>query len=373
MLPNTYSGEIAYIYAFDIAYELRCKVATLLGQTVTETTLDPSKRTPRQSFLYRSQMVNLPDVHVDVDRESKRVPAKRTVRLLPTGAVSITFRVPFAHQTLEDLVPYHVPSFGVIDLQEQARVLARQITVELGDACVRPHLDLPAEEAYTVFCIHNPPDNAQEWLQANRRGVAALLTQEENPADLAAEEIDESIHQRVSYYRQDIAVIDWDAALLIDTPRNLLEALHVIELANLQLAELEAFDRLLDRVLDRAYRDVQSRRTRVKKDILKELKEIRMDMARFGDELSNATKFLGDWHYARVYQLLSRRFHLSEWQQTITNKQRTLDDLYQLLQNDQNHRLMTTLEAAVVLMFLIEILPTLWKAYNSLLGALFSQ
>jgi uncharacterized Rmd1/YagE family protein len=36
-----------------------------------------------------------------------------------------------------------------------------------------------------------------------------------------------------------------------------------------------------------------------------------------------------------------------------------LDDLYQMLQNDRNHRLMTTLEAAVVLMFLIEILPTL--------------
>ena len=34
---------------------------------------------------------------------------------------------------------------------------------------------------------------------------------------------------------------------------------------------------------------------------------------------------------------------------------------------------MTTLEAAVVLMFLIEILPTLWKAYNSLIGAVFSQ
>jgi hypothetical protein len=371
MIDPTYSGEIAYIYAFDIAYELRCKVATLLGQTVIETTLDPSKRTPRQSFLYRSQMVHLPDVQVDVDREGMRVPAKRTVRLLPTGAVSITFRVPFTHKTLEDLVPYHFPSFGVIDLQEQARVLARQITAELGDACVRPNLDLPAEEAYTVFCIQNPPDNAQDWLRGNRRGVAALLTQEENPADLAEEEIDESIHQRVSYYRQDIAVIDWDAALLMDTPRNLLEALHVIELANLQLAELEAFDRLLDRVLDRAYRDVQSSRARVKKDILKELKEIRMDMARFGDELSNATKFLGDWHYARVYQLLSRRFHLTEWQQTITNKLRTLDDLYQLLQNDQNHRLMSTLEVAVVLMFLIEILPTLWNACRYLIDMLF--
>jgi len=370
MTPSVYNGEIAYIYAFDIAYELRGKISSLLGQTVTETTLDPDKRTPRQSFLYRSQMVNLSDLHLDVDRESRRVAAKRTVRLLPTGAVSITYRVPFVQKSLEDLVAFHLPTFGGIDLADQARTLARQITDELGEICVRPNLNLPAEEAYTVFCLTNRPDAAEEWLHNNRRAVAALLTQEESPEELAAEEIEESTGQHISYYRSDLAIVDWDAALLIDTPRNLLDAIHLIELANLQLAELEAFDRLLDSVLDRAYRDVQSRRARVKKEILKDLKEMRMDMARFSDELSNATKFLGDWHYARVYQLLSRRFHLAEWQKTITNKQRTLDDLYEMLQNDQNHRLMTGMEAAIVLMFLIEIIPTLVNAFHYLISLL---
>jgi len=365
-MSHLHSGEIAYIYAFDIAYEIKGSVASLLGQPVTATTLDPSKRTPRQSFLYRSQLVNLPDVHLDVDRESRRVSAKRTVRLLPTGAISITFRLPFHQKSLPDMVSYHLPSFGVIELQEQARQLAHQIITELGEACVRPHDNLPAEEAYTVFCITSPTDDAQGWLETNRAAVAALLTQEENPADLATEEIEESIGQRLSYYRQDVTIIDWDAALLVDNPRNVLETLHVIELANLHLAELEAFDRLLDGVLDRAYRDVRSPNMRVKTGVLKDLKEIRMDMARFGDELSNATKFLGDWHYARVYQLLSRRFHLDDWQSNITTKLKTLDDLYQMLQNDRNHRLMTTLEVAVVLMFLIEILPTLLVWVRSL-------
>jgi hypothetical protein len=132
---------------------------------------------------------------------------------------------------------------------------------------------------YTVFCITSPIDDAQAWMEANRAEVAALLTQEENPADLAHDEIVESISQRLSYYRQDVTLIDWDAALLVDNPRNALETLHVIELANLQLAELKAFDRLLDGVLDRAYRDVRSRSLRVKTGILKELKEIRMDTA----------------------------------------------------------------------------------------------
>ena len=42
-----------------------------------------------------------------------------------------------------------------------------------------------------------------------------------------------------------------------------------------------------------------------------ELREIRIDMARFNDELPNTTKFFGDWHLARIYEKLSARFHLS--------------------------------------------------------------
>jgi len=41
-------------------------------------------------------------------------------------------------------------------------------------------------------------------------------------------------------------VLDWDAALAVQEPHQLDEILYVLELANLQLAELEAYDRLLD-------------------------------------------------------------------------------------------------------------------------------
>src|SRR5439155_1509873 len=85
-------------------------------------------------------------------------------------------------------------------------------------------------------------------------------------------------------------VIDWDAALLIDQPQNFDETLYVMELANLQLAELEAYDRLLDNSLERAYRDLSARPIRGRTSILQELREIRIDLARFSDELSNITK-----------------------------------------------------------------------------------
>jgi uncharacterized Rmd1/YagE family protein len=89
--------------------------------------------------------------------------------------------------------------------------------------------------------------------------------------------------------------------------------------------------------------------------ILRELREIRIDLARFSDELSNITKFFGDWHLARIYENISARFHLADWHRTIDDKLQTLDDLYQLLNHDQTNRWMLILEVTIVLLFVIDL------------------
>ena len=122
-----------------------------------------------------------------------------------------------------------------------------------------------------------------------------------------------------------------------------------------QLAELEAYDRILDDSLDRAYRDLSARHSRGRRTIMRELREIRIDLARFSDELSNITKFFGDWHIARIYENISARFHLADWHKTIDDKLQTLDDLYQLLNHDQTNRWMLILEVTIVLLFIIDL------------------
>ena len=198
---------------------------------------------------------------------------------------------------------------------------------------------MPQEEAYTVFCIQSPlatadgaPLSAENWLRAQRREVAALLTQEPDIDHLSTQEADESTGRHLSYYEHDLVVMDWDAALIVDHPENFDETLYVMELANLQLAELEAYDRMLDEALERSYRDLGERRARARGEVLRELRDIRIDLARFNDELSNITKFFGDWHLARIYENISARFHLGDWHRSIDGKLKTLDDLYQLAQ-----------------------------------------
>lgn len=360
-LTARYTGEVVYLYAFDVAYDTARKpINQLLGQPIAHFAMDTSRRSPRQLFFYRPEMVRLPPM----ERIGPHGPVcmQRVIKLLPVGAISISVRVPFAVNHVEDLVAFHDLQFSNGSLHDEVHRLAQDVVTELGGHLLRPHPQLLEEEAYTVFCIAAPvlntdgkPSTAEQWFQAHRRKVAALLTQESASERLSKQEAEESTARYLSYYDTDLVVIDWDAALLIDEARDFDETLYIMELANLQLAELEAYDRILDNALDRSYRDLGERPLRSRGDILRELREIRIDMARFNDELSNTTKFFGDWHLARIYEKISARFHLAEWHRTIDGKLKTLDDLYQLLKHDQNNRWMVILESTIVLLFIIDL------------------
>jgi hypothetical protein len=357
-----YTGEVVYIYAFDVAYDMtRQPVRELLGQPVAQFVVDASKRSPRQLFFYQPEMVRLPPLERIGPHGSVRV--ERVIKLLPVGAISISVRVPFAVEHVEDLVGYHDLQFANGALNDEVRRLAEEVRSELASHYIRPARQLAEEEAYTVFCIQSPllnpdgaPVSAEAWWRAHRRSIASLLTQEPDADHLSRQEADESTGRFLSYYEHDLVVVDWDAALIIDQPRNFDETLYVMELANLQLAELEAYDRLLDDALDRAYRDLNARRQRGGAGMLRELREIRIDLARFSDELSNITKFFGDWHLARIYENLSARFHLADWHRTLDRKLQTLDDLYQILSHDRTNRWMLILEVTIVLLFMIDLL-----------------
>jgi hypothetical protein len=359
--PRRYLGEVVYVYAYDIAYELsREPLVQLLGQPVVPFEFDGSRRHPRHHFFYKPQMIQLPPL--ERMGPGGKVRLERVVKLLPVGAISITVRVPFEVSELKELVTYHDLHFETGSLNSDVRALAEEVRRELEPFCIRPVPKLADEEAYTVFCLEAPLTNTEgdsisteSWFQVHRRKVAALLTQEEDTTLLSKQESEESTARYLSYYQNDLVVVDWDAALVVDEDRDFDEMLYVLELANLQLAELEAYDQILDDCLERSYRDLGRRNVRARAHVLHDLREIRIDMARVSDELMNITKFFGDWHLARLYEHVAARFHLSDWHRTVEGKLKTLDELYGILKHDQNNRWMLILEATIVLLFIIDV------------------
>ena len=82
-----YAGEVVYVFAFDVAYDLkRQAIPQLLGEPVAQFSMDASRRSPRHPF-YQPEMVRLPAQ----ERIGPLRPVKvqRTIKLLPVGAISI--------------------------------------------------------------------------------------------------------------------------------------------------------------------------------------------------------------------------------------------------------------------------------------------
>ena len=357
-----YCGEVVYIYAFDIAYDMkRQPIVDLFGQSLQHYSIGPSKRSPRKLFFYRPQMAILPTELRHINSEAVQI--QRSIKVFNVGAISIQIRVPFKVEKIVDLVSYHELKFAQNSIEDEVKQLAERAKQELEPYCVQPVSHLTQIENYTVFCLHDLPHNedyskfqAEDWLKTNRFEVAGLLTEEANTAYLSEQEATESTGQYLTYYSHDLVVIDWDAALVVGEKDGLDDILHIMEVANVQLVELSAYDRLLDDSLEKAYRDLTKPRVKVGRKIHQNLREIRVDLARFSDELSNITKFFGDWHLARIYTSLSNRFHLADWYRVIREKLKTLGDLYQLLQQDWNNFWMVLLEATIVLLFILDVI-----------------
>lgn len=355
-------GWVAYLFAFDLAHELRpFDCAKILGQEVAQFSLDTHKRRPRELLFFHPQMIHLPPLERAGPKGTAHL--NRTIKFLPVGVMSISIQVPFEVPDLNTLVAYHNLEVSNASLHNEVHRLAAEVFCEIHPYCVRPVDKLEEEEAYTVFCIDAQASaftghdrDMPGWLCEHRREVAALLKEETDPANLSEEEAAETTRHHLSYYQHDLVVIDWDAALVVQEAPFFDEILHVLESANVQLTGLESYDRFLDGVIDRAYRDLGGRQRRTRKPILRDLREIRIDLARLNDEMSNLTKFFGDWHLARIYEQVSERFHLVDWRRIVGDKLRTLDQIYEMLKHEYFNRWMLVLEITIVLCFVLDLI-----------------
>src|SRR5207253_9318356 len=170
-------------------------------------------------------------------------------------------------------------------------------------------------EASTASC-----DAAALWTE-DAPTVGQILRSE--PRALSQQEIAAATGSRLSFGPDDATFIDTDAALVFDPEGDDVRA--VLEFANTQLLEMRFLDQQLDDALERAY-ETLLRRPEPPWALapygaeLRRLARLQLDGATLFEQVTNALKLVGDQYLARVYGLASRRFHLGEWDASISRK-----------------------------------------------------
>lgn len=353
-------GEVVYLFAFDVGNEiLTARVESQLARRLAPVQVRRPQIAPPGVTFYRPLSIDLTPAAESVCGR----PAVTEIRVYDVGCVTVSVRVAVTATAVGELRPFHRARTDAGEpLAAAARAVCERVCVVLGDA-VRGPVPPSAPESYTVFCLTGLAGEADapRWLDAHRVEVAALLT-DLDPASIGDAQVAETVRLARALEVGDLVVIDWDAALVVDLGGPPGEVLYVLELANLQLLEWRALDAVLDRHLAELYERV-GRRPGLWGGgwaaALLDVRRLRVDAAKLADEVTNITKFVGDWYLARVYLTARERFHLDTWRASVDQRLGQLDRLYGVIQGEVNARRMLWLEVSIVALILVELIVAL--------------
>ena len=284
----------------------------------------------------------------------------RTVDLVlyDFGAVSVIYSIPI-QGPFAALLALSEDLYDNDMLLRESRLRVEQIIGALGDAAVNVHPPDVVED-YVIFRIASldPPASPEAFCASHASDIARILRAERQ--QLSVQEVEDALTARTSFGIEDITIIDWNAALIVDREGDDVQA--VLEFANVELLEMRYLDQKLDRALFEAYETLSKRSWSLSRFLgyygadLRRVAELQVDNAILFEGVNNTLKLLGDQYLARVYRLINRRFHLDEWDSSIIRKLQTLESIYEKIADQASTRRLEILEWVIILLIAFSIL-----------------
>lgn len=273
------------------------------------------------------------------------------------GAALLTYRTPLP-TSLDQLPALACALHDNAALEADARAHLERIIEAIGSAVVRPKLH-EAVEDYTVLSIEQWPDDAnpQELASDFQATLAMALEAEREP--VSHEQAERTLSGRIAYTDNDLAIIDWNAAVLFDKEPQ--DVIAVLQHANVELLELRVLDQELDAILDHAdetLNDLIKRRIWpgfATGRILGRVAAAHTDAAVMFEGVNNAIKLLGNQYLARLYRVAASRLDLPAWHASVRRKLEATDNLYDKMEGVAGTRRLETLEWVIIVLILVSI------------------
>jgi hypothetical protein len=322
-----------------------------------------------------SQYLELPNPPLAVDM-GKRALALRggpvtvaaEARVYDHGAMSVQLRVPVAPgTTLEALIPLADELYDTTAVEKVCLEIAEGLRQAMSPAMQDPHM-WDQNESYTILFAERLGGNPTPEELLSRPELSNLLLGEPSSLRLSVRERQEVTQHHFSYTDQDLVVVDWNAAFVLE-PSGSLDIPDILEICNAQLLELRYYDDLLDEQLRRIYDEIQAKkasryglfRRSPYKALARRVLATVLELSEFIERVENSLKVIGDFYLAKVYEGAVGRLRIHAWQESVTRKQQMLSNVYQLLKGEVDIGRSLTLEATIVVLIVVELLVA-WLA-----------
>ena len=347
-------GTCYALFAYDVGLSINLTDAERRISAGTERGRLRHKTRAPQYFEYRPAPLRLVQEGSSFDVSQYQTSQTVEVMVYDFGAVSITYRFPL-DGPFNRLLDLSESLYENDLLLNDSRTRVGQLIQLLAPAIERPSIATEIED-YIIFSIESyAPEPPKLWMN-HEIDLAQILRAERTP--FSEQEVADAVSCRISFGRDDAALIDWHSAVLFGKEMDDVRA--VLEFANVELLEMRILDEQLDRALDEGY-EALTRKPRLlslpgshEKDI-RHIARLQVDSALIFERVTNTLKLLGDQYLARVYRLVSQRFHLEAWDASILRKLQTLESIYTKMSDRAGTRRMEVLEWIIIVLIAISI------------------
>ncbi|BDE05034.1 hypothetical protein WPS_03100 [Vulcanimicrobium alpinum] len=350
-LPALAHAAFRALFVYDVADTIDLeRLRTVRGEGVARAPLQLRREASSEFIQYpvAPLIVRLPDL--------ERPGATMRAKIFDFGVVSIRITIPFAG-TWEEFAALTRRERRDSRLEVLARSALDDVLAEISGALDDPHPALI--EDYFILEVEqfDVPVTAQHLTGPLGPALAQLMLFEDR--ELVSSEQTEALRLAFSYYPDDLAVIQWDAAFVYDRAEGAEAVEDILEFANSQLVEFRTYDARLDEELDAIYRLEPGRRSRRfsrrrDRDRAEAVRFLLVDVLELTDRTTNALKIIGDAYYARLYRAVAGRLGLADWQRQIDAKLRSVSEVYRVLQDEAQTERSQTLEIIVIVLVAFE-------------------
>lgn len=399
-------GSIFAYRVYDIAHEIDLKKAEAALNQVEGTVKRFSlQRDPHRMIIMRQapvhiQVSGVEEIKIKLPTEEKTLQATLEIKLWDYGVISFCYRI----NTPENLSWKDLVLIGsILDtdsvIDELCSKKRQEVTKKILPALKNPYqndnqlifedyttylvqeaIELvktkndKEEESLTEVAIKNPQDLLK------KAAVAELILAEPNRS--LSDNVKKTVLSNGSQYtNKDLLILDWNSALVVDftKEKEYQDYVDLIEFSLTQLLELRIYDQLLDEKLDSLYDAIenksQEKMTNYYSSLSEEASQLYMEFSDFFEKLDNSLKTVGDVYLAKVLDNADKKFGFEKLKKTMSRKIDTLGNITEIFQDkingvideernkisEQHQKTTLRLEWAVVIFFLIEVGPTIWK------------
>ncbi len=177
-------------------------------------------------------------------------------------------------------------------------------------------------EEYTILFV-NKPGKINDFVAKNKFLLARFMRSLDK--EISKDDADEILVSQVSYSKDDLVIVDWEGAIVIDTDSDFDSQLELLKIGNYQLLRY----RILDKMIEKSLEGIRKAITQPKKkftatNYLRTAIENKLSLLLDFDKVDQSLLLVGDWYSAKLYKKIIEEFYIDDWRILVKNK---LDNL----------------------------------------------